>query len=1039
MIKSTPQTSVPDTGHSTLAQSAQNPFTEESHPDYTSSSSSSSKDFDQNPSTELTQLTRLNHLNQILSSLNHLYSRSTDILLQQPHEMTQDSLKRLEVESTSSESLSAAAAIAQYPYYNLDDVMASPSSQSQSATTGNHPASGSGSGSKKFTPRSSPRKQQQQYNQNSSSGSGSRSQHQRIGPDGVPLSPIDDDSFNQVPKRFSQFIIDQQNPHISQRLDNLSMISSSLESDQARNNGTSEDVSGNSRETMLSENQNNYNNTHNSSINTSPTMDPHRLVNNNTAHDDIQSVSVSNRDDISESMGSQATIFSTRQEPEALLTNRRVGRLSTGLNKTKSLFNKNKMTKGKNSRLKIVNRTSTVRLYKSPTSSITSSLLMNNNQNKAARGGKTTGATRSGGLGNTNGTATSTTTPSIQSSASLTRQNAIKTKKGSWWYRLQLKIRQFWTKFKFYNFKASSSKKRQVGVRRRRGNRDISRTNPSSSQSIKKSKSLVRKVRENPQNQDLKRLASIKIPPAHQFDHQFAHQLRVRGSKVVPGVGKLQISAPVNNPQLGKVDKIERVIMDDDLKRYAGAGLAPMSPSQQQQGNQGQHRAALRSSMFNKQLLTPEEIADERTGKYTHLSNYISQQESRYLYQSQIKEQQGNQRGSTMQSPFNVGDNDDNEFPSPQIGTSDADQPSWATGGGGDATSSLFTSSQAAPPPVPPPHLDTSYMTQHSKEKKHQHGEGEEQTDYDDDGDDDVYNRAKISHLWQCYLLRVLYNRIQLRQEINQFEQYLITKETSDVINMIFERARRDAELSDDDGTITSAVNNHNLKKMSSNLLPKKKNDDDVTGSVAQKENEATTKADATSSKVVPPVGSGAGVDEDEDVASSSSIYSQDDIISTTTFSTTTSSHITASTNEHGDVLIDPRDQEFTNTVLNRRSMLAEMLEYRSSEEDDEEELENDTISYSSISQLSKSALGSIKTRGSLPSLRNGGGGLDELRRYGTIIKRPSRRRRSTHDAGDDDDDDDEQRSLQSAGTLGMKRSFGMNHSLNELTVSKIN
>lgn len=154
MIKSTPQTSVPDTGHSTLAQSAQNPFTEESHPDYTSSSSS--KDFDQNPSTELTQLTRLNHLNQILSSLNHLYSRSTDILLQQPHEMTQDSLKRLEVESTSSESLSAAAAIAQYPYYNLDDVMASPSSQSQSATTGNHPASGSGSGSKKFTPRSSP-------------------------------------------------------------------------------------------------------------------------------------------------------------------------------------------------------------------------------------------------------------------------------------------------------------------------------------------------------------------------------------------------------------------------------------------------------------------------------------------------------------------------------------------------------------------------------------------------------------------------------------------------------------------------------------------------------------------------------------------------------------------------------------------------------------------------------------------------------------------------------------------------------------------
>lgn len=83
-------------------------------------------------------------------------------------------------------------------------------------------------------------------------------------------------------------------------------------------------------------------------------------------------------------------------------------------------------------------------------------------------------------------------------------------------------------------------------------------------------------------------------------------------------------------------------------------------------------------------------------------------------------------------------------------------------------------------------------------------------------------------------------------------------------------------------------------------------------------------------------------VDAAGDAASSSSVYSQDDVISTTTFSTTTSSHITANTNEHGDVLIDPQDQEFTNTVLNRRSILAEMLEYHSSEEEQDDEDEDE-------------------------------------------------------------------------------------------------
>lgn len=327
-----------------------------------------------------------------------------------------------------------------------------------------------------------------------------------------------------------------------------------------------------------------------------------------------------------------------------------------------------------------------------------------------------------------------------------------------------MKIRQFWTKFKFYNFKASSSKKRQVSIRRHSGggSRGVSQ-----SANVTKSKSLVRKVRENPQNQDLKRLASIKLPPAYKLDHPQMKTI----SGVTSGAERLKISAPVNNPQLGKIQKVERVAMNDELKRYAGAGLLPLSPQQQQQ----------QQRQYSNQLLTPEEIADESTGKYTHLSNYINQQESRYLYQSRMKQQQGQLQGAR-----GVGDmqllrsGDTEEFPSPQIGTSEIDHPSWAT----SATTSSVTTSQA-PPPAPPPHLDTSYMTQHLRENHQQEEENE---------DDKVYDKAKITKLWQTYLLRVLYNRIALRQEINQFEQYLVTKETSDVINMIFERARRDAE-----------------------------------------------------------------------------------------------------------------------------------------------------------------------------------------------------------------------------------------------------
>ncbi|CAH2352676.1 hypothetical protein CLIB1423_07S05006 [[Candida] railenensis] len=110
--------------------------------------------------------------------------------------------------------------------------------------------------------------------------------------------------FNQVPKRFSQFILDQQNPYMAQRLDHLSMNSISL-------------YSGGTPSYMESHIQSGYNYTNNSSSNpnhgkkagmkTGSTTTSSNPKNKSSTTDSIHR-------DISESMGSQATIFSTRPQ-----------------------------------------------------------------------------------------------------------------------------------------------------------------------------------------------------------------------------------------------------------------------------------------------------------------------------------------------------------------------------------------------------------------------------------------------------------------------------------------------------------------------------------------------------------------------------------------------------------------------------------------------------------------------------------------------------------------------------------------------------
>lgn len=255
-----------------------------------------------------------------------------------------------------------------------------------------------------------------------------------------------DEVFNPVPKRFSQFIIDQQNPYVSQRLDNLSTISPSMQSERYIMRSLTPLTGTNKKRAGLL------------------VMNPEQQENNSKRTSDEL---IPPRREISDSMGSQATIFSTRQELHNVpLVNRNV-------KKSNTIFRR------RNNKSK---RTSNVRVQ------------------------------------------TSSSDASV-----LTRKNAIRSKQGSWLYRLKVRLQRMVAKFKFYSFKVSS--RRSASIRR------------------SKSTKLVRKHRENPQNRDMKRIQSIRVSSSR-FNH---------------------ISSPLTNPHLGKQPVFQVATIDDNLKFLAGA------------------------------------------------------------------------------------------------------------------------------------------------------------------------------------------------------------------------------------------------------------------------------------------------------------------------------------------------------------------------------------------------------------------------------------------------------------------------------------
>ncbi|KAI5966568.1 uncharacterized protein KGF55_000877 [Candida pseudojiufengensis] len=525
----------------------------------------------------ITDYPHLLNSNQHRQELNPFYDNKKTINSNMAQEVLNS---RLEVESTSTTSLPIS-----YPYYYLEDY--SPSNQ---LLLQNHESNKSADTFELLKSINPPQKE--------------ISPPKKAIQPTMQVSPNRYNDYNQIPKRFSQFIIDQQNPYISQRLDNLD----DLNEDNLSSIKTNDNEKGNSSI------QKSFSLTNNSKTKRSSA--------NQSQHDEFFNNSGQLSRNISNSMESQATIFSTRQKSssesnERVTTSRRIGsrnlpsqrrgtrqphiqkHINNSLRKSKSLFQK-----------KPKSRTSNVQLYHNDS---TNSSIINS---------------------------------SIQSSSSLIRTNAIKSKRGSLWYRFKLQLVKLLNKFKFYSFKASS--KRARGSIKRSKSKSIKRSNT--------------KNRESCQNQDIKRLASIKLLPPHKLNKNNNNS------------NYLKISNPSTNPNLGSTPIYHVSKMDKNLKNSMGA--------------------------TNNQNLSHEEIVNENLGKYNHLTNYINQQDKNYLQNKSTLKIQNNKPSRIIE-----------ELPSPQIDNEEDDEIKTNLQNVEPSLVASIATLSSQQPPLPPPHIDQSYLT----------------------------------------------------------------------------------------------------------------------------------------------------------------------------------------------------------------------------------------------------------------------------------------------------------------------------------------
>lgn len=688
--------------------------------------------------------------------------------------MTQATLNRLEVESTSTKSLPIS-----FPYYFLDQE--DPQDTFHLWRTDTESVVKSTKDKELPEPPLKNSNNQQQQQQQSHLESKNNNQNMVK-------------TYNEFnPKRFSHFIVDEQNPYVSQRLDNLSVVSPSLESAGYEIIRSLTPMQKNTKTSALI-------------LNPERNLGGSAEVLNNTQRD------------ISDSMGSQATIFSTRPEQDSPLLSRNEN--SRKKRAAKVLFKRK------------AKRTSNVIV---PMSSSTNS--------------------------------------------SLARKNAIKSKQGSWFYRLKLSLKKMISKFKFYSFKVST--KRTASVKRSRTIQSLRRR---------------RRRRENPQPKDIKRIKSIRV-----------------------GSSPFNISAPITNPQLGKQPVFKVAKIDDSLKFRAGA------PKE------------------NVNLVD----YDEAFGKMNHLSEYIYQQETEYFKKHGVK------KNDNVASPEILGESK-SMLPSPNFD----DSPSELL------TDSVTTHAKTMPP-IPPPHLDHSFASNQRDQSPKRIPVPEPTSP----PPEQQQQKQNIVELWEEYLRLVLYKRIQLRQEINMFQNFMVSEFTPN--------------------TNKRQHSTRSVSKSQGGLFVPDKHEQSIANSSTI--NGSSIYTDSNTLELVKSMECEKLVVKSNSAGGSTNAESRGDNASVYTSSSLESSS-----------MINDKDEEFNTRVLHRRSMLGEMLEYLSEDDVQDEDYYDDN----NDSDVNDEDDHSIQKSNSIVSKQSD----IILKKYGTVVRRNSSRLNSP-----------------------LKRSFGLNHSLSSI------
>ena len=147
---------------------------------------------------------------------------------------------------------------------------------------------------------------------------------------------------------------------------------------------------------------------------------------------------------------------------------------------------------------------------------------------------------------------------------------------------------------------------------------------------------------------------------------------------------------------------------------------------------------------------------DEAFGKMNHLSEYIYQQETEYFKKHGVK------KNDNVASPEILGESK-SMLPSPNFD----DSPSELL------TDSVTTHAKTMPP-IPPPHLDHSFAS-NQRDQSPKRIPAPEPTS---PPPEQHQQKQNIVELWEEYLRLVLYKRIQLRQEINMFQNFMVSEFT---------------------------------------------------------------------------------------------------------------------------------------------------------------------------------------------------------------------------------------------------------------------